>query len=376
MNITEIRLAKLNVPLVTPFKTSLRSVTEIDDLVVVIHTDSGEVGYGSAPETPLITGDTHQSMIDVIRNTFTPLLVGKSIEDTWALAATLQQAIPLHNSAKAALEIALFDLYAKRLNLPLYQVLSTTRAGESLDNQSNIPLVLKTDITISMNDFDTMFVDSKKAIAQGFDVLKVKVGNNLQQDIDSVIRLYKEFGESVAIRLDVNQAWTAQQTVQAAQCFTDNHVSIELIEQPVKADDITGLKYIAERTAIPIMADESAFNLTQVKNLIEQQAADIINIKLMKTAGLTQALAITDYCQSKQVTCMIGCMLEGSIAVAAAAHLALAKSQTISKIDLDGPSLGLYDPVHGGVCFDKANIYISNEAGLGISTIEGLQFLS
>ena len=375
MIITDIRLAKLTVPLVTPFKTSLRTVTEIDDLVVVIHTDSGEVGYGSAPETPLITGDTHSSMIEVINKVFIPLLMESNIENTWQIAAKLQQVIPCHNSAKAALEIALFDLYGQLHHLPLYQALLMTNSSEPLTSRCDEPMILKTDITISMNDFDSMLADSNKAISQGFDVLKVKVGNNLNDDIKSVIRLYKAIGKHVGIRLDVNQAWTAEQTLHAAQCFIDNNVIIELIEQPVKADDISGLQYITERTEIPIMADESAFNLNQIQNLVEQKAADIINIKLMKTAGITQAVAIADYCESKNIPCMIGCMLEGSIAVAAAAHLALAKSSSITKIDLDGPSLGRYDPVTGGVCFDKSTIYLSNAAGLGITAIDGLIYL-
>jgi len=149
-------------------------------------------------------------------------------------------------------------------------------------------------------------------------------------------------------------------------------VELELIEQPVKADDIEGMRFVSERIVTPIMADESAFGPKEVMELIQTKAADIINIKLMKTGGLSNAIKIADICNTYHVECMIGCMLEGSIGVAAAAHLASAKSHVITKIDLDGPALGTFDPVLGGVNFNLSNITISDAPGLGIEKVEGL----
>ena len=120
------------------------------------------------------------------------------------------------------------------------------------------------------------------------------------------------------------------------------------------------------------MADESAFSPKQVIELITSHAVDIINIKLMKTGGFSNAIKIADIAKIYQVDCMIGCMLEGSIGVAAAAHLAAAKADVIIKIDLDGPALGTFDPVSGGVSFNKSIIQLSNSPGLGIASINGL----
>jgi len=120
------------------------------------------------------------------------------------------------------------------------------------------------------------------------------------------------------------------------------------------------------------MADESAFSPKQVIDLITSHSVDIINIKLMKTGGISNAIKIADIAKVFQVECMIGCMLEGSIGVSAAAHLAVAKSDIITKIDLDGPALGTFDPVVGGVSFDKSIIRLSKSPGLGIVSINGL----
>ena len=146
----------------------------------------------------------------------------------------------------------------------------------------------------------------------------------------------------------------------------------ELVEQPVKAHDLAGLRYVTERVHTPVMADESVFGPREVIELIRMRAADIVNIKLMKTGGISNAVKIADICGLYGVDCMIGCMLESSIGVAAAVHLAVAKSDVISKVDLDGPSLCRHDPVAGGVIFNESEITVTDAPGLGIRAIEGL----
>jgi L-alanine-DL-glutamate epimerase-like enolase superfamily enzyme len=133
------------------------------------------------------------------------------------------------------------------------------------------------------------------------------------------------------------------------------------------------MKYVTERVHTPIMADESVFGPTEVVELIRMRAADIINIKLMKTGGISNAIRIADIAAMYQVECMIGCMLESSISVAAAVHVAVAKANAITKIDLDGPSLGAFNPVDGGVVFNESEITVTDAPGLGIREIRGLE---
>lgn len=354
MRITKIFYGNLQIPLRTPFKTALRTVEKIDDVVIRIETDTGHCGYGEAPPTVAITGESKESILTTLKEMIEPLLLGKSIAHITENCELIQNSCEGNSSAKAAAEIALYDLYAQLQGKPLYQVL-----GGSCT-------LLNTDLTISANDVETMLIDCEQAIERGFTALKIKVGKNSAEDIQRLSRIYQTIAGRASLRIDANQAWNAEQTVTILNTLEDSGMLFELIEQPVIASDIDGLKYIKAHVKTPVLADESAFSLQQVKNLIARDAVDLINIKLMKTGGLSQALAIADYCAENGKQCMMGCMLEGGISVAAAVHLAIAKQQVISKIDLDGPTLGAFNPIDSNVLFNDAVILVTDAPGLGI----------
>ncbi|CAM3793533.1 dipeptide epimerase [Rheinheimera salexigens] len=363
MKITDIRLGMLRVPLKTPFKTALRTVNSIEDIVVMVETDTGHIGYGEAPATAVITGDIHGSIIEAIRTVIKPKLIGQNIADLNHINKLIQGCIMKNYSAKAAVEMAVYDLFAQSYKTPLYKILG-----------GGVPKIT-TDITISVDYIDKMVADSLSAIDRGFETLKVKVGKDIGVDIERVKAIYAAVEGKALIRLDANQGWTAKEAVYALHKLESAGVRLELIEQPVKAHDLEGLKFITERVHTPVMADESSFGPREVIDLIKMRAADIINIKLMKTGGIANAIKIADICASYDMQCMIGCMLEASISVAAAVHVAVAKSDVITKIDLDGPSLCLFDPVTSSVKFNDADITIEDAPGLGITAIQGLEML-
>jgi len=364
MKITDIRFGMLRVPLKTPFKTALRTVDRVEDIVVMLHTDTGHIGYGEAPATAVITGDTHGSIIEAIRNYIWPRLVGEDIADLNRITQLIQGAMEKNSSAKAAVEIAVYDLFGQLYDAPLYKLLG---GGDP---------VITTDITISVDTIDKMVADSIAAVDRGFDSLKIKVGKDIGVDIERVRAIHAAVEGRALLRLDANQGWTAKQAVYALQTLEEAGVRLELVEQPVKAQDLEGMRYVTERVHTPIMADESVFGPLEVIELIRMRAADIINIKLMKTGGISNAIRIADISALYGIECMIGCMLEGGISVAAAVHVAVAKADVITKVDLDGPSLCQGNPVDGGVIFNESEISVTDAPGLGIRQIHGLEAIA
>ena len=358
MKITDIQLGHLLVPLKKPFKTALRTVTRIEDVLVTIHTDTGAVGYGSAAPTAAITGDTGSSIRRAIEGPIKKQLVGLSLNNFEEVIAQVQESPVNSTSAKAAVDIALYDLYGHLKKAPVYKLLGGSRKD------------LTTDLTISVNEPEEMVRDSLDAVKEGFKTLKIKVGKDSEKDIKRLKHIREAVGYAVSLRVDANQGWTPVEAVAVLQRMEDADIRIEFVEQPVKGHDLKGLKFVKDRVSVPVMADESAFSPRDVFKIIEMGAADLINIKLMKTGGIYNALTLCALAENAQMECMIGCMLESKISVTAAAHLACAKS-IITRCDLDAPILCSEDPIEGGVYYKGDHIILSAEPGFGFKRIGG-----
>ena len=353
MKITSVRLGRISVPLRTPFKTALRSVSSVEDVIVEIHTDCGAVGYGEAPPTGAITGDTTGAIIGAIQDHIAKTIIGRDVDELEPLLQSVQKCIVGNSSAKAAVDMALWDLYGQLYKIPVYKLLGGGRKQ------------IVTDITISVNDPDTMVSDSLKAVARGYDCLKMKVGVNPELDVARLSAVRNAVGKDIVIRIDANQAWNAKQAVRILDQMREKGLDIEFVEQPVPAADLEGMRYVTRHASVPVLADESVFSPADALRIMQTGAADFVNIKLMKCGGITNALRIASAAEVYGVECMIGCMLEAKISVNAAVELACAK-KIITKVDLDGPVLCSEDHILGGAVFDEKNITVSDAPGMGI----------
>jgi L-alanine-DL-glutamate epimerase-like enolase superfamily enzyme len=218
-----------------------------------------------------------------------------------------------------------------------------------------------------------MLKDCQKAIDLGYGILKIKVGDSIDRDYERVETIAKSFPD-IKLRVDANQAWTPKESVRVLQKLESRGVVAQLIEQPVKANDFRGMRYIRERTLTPLLADESVFNPKDAIELLEMGACDMINIKLAKSGGITNALKIADIAELYGVKCMVGCMLEGAISVSAGVHLASARENIITMLDLDGANLLAYNPVKGGAIFNESEIILDSSYGLGVKGIDEIGY--
>ncbi|MFD2706299.1 dipeptide epimerase [Salibacterium lacus] len=352
MKITELWTQKTTLPLGKPFKTALRSITSIEVVDITIQLENEDSGFGSASSTWQITGESLESIETAMEGPIKQAVLGRDIEQLEDILAAVQGCCVANTSAKAAVDIALHDAYCKMFGLPLHQYLG----GGAL-----FPV---TDMTVGIDDLEKMQDSAIQSKEQGFDVLKIKVGKEEERDIQRITTISETVGDSVKLRLDANQGWNSKQAVNIIRILEEK-TNLELVEQPVAAQDIAGLKYIRERVNTPIMADESVFSPADAFRLIKEEAVDLLNIKLMKSGGLRRARQIADVAQSAGVECMIGSMMESHLSVTAAAHLAYAHSN-ITKYDLDA-ALWLQDQdVQGGMKWQGNTAELSNRPGLGL----------
>lgn len=362
MKIKEVRLGRISVPLKKPFKTALRSVESVEDVIVELHTDTGAVGYGEAPPTGVITGDTTGAIIGAINDHIGKSIIGLDVDNMEEIMARIDAAIIHNTSAKAAVDIAVYDLFGQLCGKPLYRLFGGYRKE------------IVTDITISVNDAEQMAKDAAEAVALGYKTLKIKLGKEPSKDLDRMKAIRAAAGYDVDLRVDANQGWKPKEAVRLIRSIEDAGLALELVEQPVIAHDLEGLKYVTDNVSVPVMADESAFSTRDAQRLMELRAVDIVNIKLMKTGGIHNALRICAMAEVYGVELMIGCMLEAKVSVTAAVHLAAAK-KIITKVDLDGPVLCREDPIDGGAVFKESLVRPNDTPGLGITGIRGIRYL-
>jgi L-alanine-DL-glutamate epimerase-like enolase superfamily enzyme len=357
MKIQQIKLVRQFIPLKKPFKTALRTVDHLESILVNITCDNGLSGWGEASSTLVITGDSIDSIEAAIDKTIKPQLLGKSLLNYEDIFHTLHQSMVGNHSAKAAVDIALYDLLAQKCGLPLYQFLGGYQQE------------LETDYTVSVNSPREMGEDAFEYLNQGFNVLKIKVGkDDILNDIARIKEIRNWVKDKAKIRLDANQGWNAKEAIRSIRKMEDMGLDIELVEQPVKAHDIDGLKMVTDAVDTPVMADESVFTPQQAFEVLKRRAADMINIKLMKSGGIYKAQIINHMAEECGVECMVGSMIESRVSVSAAAHFAASK-KNITRFDLDAPLMLLNDNVIGGAVYEGRLVKLSNQPGLGISQV-------
>lgn len=356
MNIQDIETRRQSIALSKPFKTALRTVYTAEAIIVKITAENGLIGWGEAPPTVVITGDSLAG-IEAAIELLKPQLVGQSLLAYEELMHRVHRSHVGNTSAKAAVDMALYDLIAQISGLPLYQFLGGYRQ------------TLETDYTVSVNSPEEMGEDALNYVQAGFRVLKIKVGkDHIQTDIERIKEIRQRIGYETRIRLDANQGWQAKEAVRAITQMEDMGLDIELVEQPVVAHDITGLKQVTDNVSTPIMADESVFSPLDAFEVLRVRAADLINIKLMKAGGIYKAQRINSFAEECGVECMVGSMIESRLGITAAAHFAASK-KNITRFDFDAPLMLVEDTVQGGVQYEGRKLILPNAPGLGITDV-------
>ena len=352
MIITACEITELSIKLKKPFITALRRVECVNDIIIKIHTDTERVGYGEACAVTAITGVTNKKVIEELQEIVFPFLLQQSIDTTTIF--TKLYALNVSTETKACVDIALYDLLAKQTNTSLHAYLGSYHSR------------LQTDLTISVNEPEQMKKDTKEALEQGFNVLKIKLDKDIDKNIQRLDAINTQLESKHTLRLDPNQSLDLQGCLRMLSSI--NLKNIECIEQPFDAKDIESMKALKDKGLVPVLADESIFDANDAKRLLEDEVSDMLNIKLMKCGGIHEAIAIARLAKQYSKECMIGSMLEGPISLLAAGHFGLSQDN-ISMADLDSPLYledhPLLEPFHLSEDF----VHLNDKPGLGIDTI-------
>ncbi|WP_049987170.1 dipeptide epimerase [Halobellus rufus] len=327
---------RVSLPLADAFTISRGTQEVAENVVVRVTDDEGRTGVGGAApsghygETPETVEAVLPELLEVVESVGDPHAIER-------IERELRTVVEDNPAARAAVDVALHDLAAKRLDVPLYR-----QWGLDPDRAP------KTSFTIGLDTTERMREKTREAVDDGYDVLKVKLGTDRDEEIVAAVR---EEAPDARIRVDANEAWTPREAVRMTERL--DAYDVEFVEQPVPATDPDGLKFVYERSALPIAADESCVTLPDVPAVADR--TDIVNLKLMKTGGLAEARRMIHAARAHGLEVMLGCMIESNASIAAACHLA----PLLDYADLDGALL-LDDDEYAGVPIEGSEIRLAD----------------
>ena len=334
---------RVSLPLEDPFTIARGTQTEAENVIVRIADDAGMTGVGGAAPSAHY-GETAATVEAVLPEL---LSVVEAVDDPHAIReieSGMAAAIGDNPAARAAVSIAVHDLAAKRIGVPLHRLWGL--------DPSTAPA---TSYTVGLDETERVREKAAAAVEAGYPVLKIKLGTDRDRELIDAVR---EAAPDARLRVDANEAWTPREAVEKTAWLADRDV--EFVEQPVPAEDPEGLRFVYERSALPIAADESCVTLSDVPAIADR--CDIANLKLMKTGGLPEARRMIAAARAHGLEVMCGCMIESNASIAAAAQLA----PLLDYADIDG-SLLLADDPYDGIALPNGEIRLADQdrAGTG-----------
>ena len=354
MKISSISIHRENLDLVRPYTIAYKTVSSVENLFVQIHLENGTIGWGATNPSKYVVGEDLEDTAKVLTEDAVEPFIGRDIREFYSILEAMHKHFAKHVGVRIALDIALHDAFTQYLEVPLVKFLGQTHTQ------------FATSITIGIKSIEEALTEAEEYVGRGFQILKVKLGNNLEEDLERLHKL-RERWPKIGIRVDANQGYSVKEVLQFHEKTQD--LDLELVEQPLPADQIDDMRKLPQPIRNQIAADESLVSPENAWNLAAPTpACGIFNIKLMKCGGIYQGGQIAEIARHAGIYLMWGCNDESIVSISAALHLALASSQT-RYIDLDGSLDLARDLVSGGFVLENGNMRVTEKPGLGLEKI-------
>jgi len=353
MKIIDFEYLPITMKLKEPYIIAYESIDKTSNMFCRLITNENIIGFGVAAPDLEVTGESIDTVSNVCKTVIDPYLRGKDPLRIAKIIYELRTHLQKHPSALAMIDMALYDILGKKSNLPVYKLLGGFRTK------------IATSITVGILPLEETINRCKAFVLDGFRVIKIKGGLNVEGDIEKILKIREAVGKNIALRFDANQGYNVEQSRRFVE--ETYKARLELIEQPTPRLELDLLGKVTNSVSIPVMADESLMNLRDAFRLARKELVDTINIKLMKVGGIYEALHINSVAKAANLEAMIGCMDEAALGIAAGLHFALARPN-VEYADLDGHLDLIDDPTSGAVIIKNGYLCTTEKPGLGFDT--------
>lgn len=360
LTIADVRLVLADVPVRRPHHMSFTTLTAVNFVFVRIETGEGLVGWGEAAclGGPTWSEESAESIAATLERYVVPWLVGRDAAQMEALRIEMARRVQGNPFARAAVEMALWDLNGRALGVPVHRLLG----GRVRDR---VPLSW----SLAVGDGAAELAEARELVARGHRIFKIKTAAHpVAEDVARVRAIREAVGPAVKLRVDANQGWdrpTALRAIRAMEPY-----DLDFVEQPVPRWDLDGLAEIARSVSVPVMADESCGSPQDALAIARRGGVSILALKLTKSAGLAPTMAIARIAEAAGLGCYVGCMIETSLGTAAYLHAALAAAPVTWGCELFGPLLLAGDVVREPVRYADGCILALDGPGLGVEVDE------
>ncbi len=355
MKIKRIIVRRENLELTRPYIIAFKTVQTVENCIVEIVGENGLYGMGAGNPSKEVVGESLDDTMRALSESHLAWLIGRDIREIHQLCYEVGERFPKQPGARAALDIALHDLFTKFLGIPLVTFLGQKKKS------------LPTSITIGIKGIEESLAEAEEYLGRGFNILKIKLGTTLDEDVERLVKLREKLKDRAIIRIDLNQAY--HPITLESFFYQTRHLNLELIEQPLTAHSIHLMKKLSGDIKKKIAADESLIDPKDAFEMaIPPISCAIFNIKLMKCGGISRAKDIATVADLAGIDLMWGCNDESVISITAALHVALSCPST-KYLDLDGSLDLARDVVTGGFILKDGKMSVSNKPGLGVTKI-------
>ncbi len=356
MKIDSVKAVPLNLKFVPEHKTSFTTYKQINNILVVIKSDDGITGFGEGALIPQHLGESQGNALSLVNDQLAPKFIGIDPFDKKYIYKMMRSIVAEAKGTKSAIDLALYDLVAKKLSLPFYKLMGGI-VQEKFPTASGI----------GYSSPDRMIEEIDEKIKMGYRSFEVKMSGHASSDLEVCSTIATSIPQNIVLMLDPNEGWNVTETIEIGKRLS-KYGNRFYFEQPLPKENVSGMAQVRRIINIPIIAHEAITSVKYAYEIIRAEAADVINITLARLGSIDACLDVMALCKGAGIDFRIDSPIQSKVGDSALAHMGVSSEHILAACDTHlyiegGPT------IVGGIELEDGWVSVADKPGLGIDIV-------